>query len=77
MGDIKMGKRKAFKDYVGSNAEVLGSMKVNKSDFDFIENIAEKHCWNNLARSIRMMVKFCKENESQFEEFIDSLRELS
>jgi hypothetical protein len=69
-----MRMRNRTADFVGSQGMVLGSMRINKNDFNILDELSSKLCWNNLAQTIRFMIKFTIANRQDFEKFVDKLR---
>jgi hypothetical protein len=66
--------RKMSFDYVGSDSEVLTNLRISREDYEFLNKMSEKYFWARLATTQRMMNKFTKENQAQFEEYLDNLR---
>lgn len=63
-----------MKEKLGKESVAMGTMRIHKSDFDFIQKISSKIFWGNHAKAVRFMIKFSKDNINEFEKFIEEQR---
>ena len=61
-------------DYVGKDSRIIGSLRLSEEDYQFLEESSEYFFFSSLPKTIRMMIKFVKENQDQFKIFLENLR---